>query len=188
MSYLQVNSIQNVAGVTLVPGGVGNVVDTRVCWMTEQLIVRNNTTNGVLIPGLTMCIKPKKSTNVLICEWMISGETYNDNVFVIHKKVGTSGTWGLITDSGQEGYNNAAGNQSWSGISCGWYDPDFSSTPQTANIQYHFVPNTTDTVCLGVAIRGPTVYSCPINRTQGSSGTQSYENAVSTGMIFEIGT
>lgn len=187
MSYLQVGQIQNVAGVTLVPGGVGNVVDTRMCWMTEQLIVRSSSGNGILIPGLTMCIKPKKSTNVLICEWMISGETYNDNTFVIHKKVGT-GSWGLITDAGQQGYNNDTGNNQWSGISAGWYDPDFNSTPQTANIQYHFVPNTTDNICLGVAIRGPNTYNNPINRTIGSSGQTSYENAVSTGMIFEIGT
>lgn len=187
MSYLRVNTVQTVAGNTLIPSGVGNVVDMRMCWMSEQTVVRNNTGNGVLIPGLTMCIKPKKSTNILICEWMIEGETYNDNVFVIHKKVGT-GTFGLITDAGQQGYNNDVGNQTWSGISPGWYDPDFNSTPQTVNIQYHFVPNTTDQICLGVAIRGPSVYNCPINRTIGSSGQTSYENSVSTGMMFEIGT
>ncbi len=187
MSYLQVNQIRSTSGVTLVPAGVGNVVDTKICWMSEQTVVRTNVGNGVLIPGLTMCITPKKSTNILICEWMISGETYNDNVFVIHKKVG-NGSWGLITDAGQEGYNNNVGNQLWSGIGAGWYDPDFSSTPQTVNIQYHHVPNTTQPICLGIAIRGPTVYANPINRSYNSSGQTSYENSVSTGMMFEIGT
>jgi len=186
MSYLKVNNITTTGGNNIVPSGVGNVVDSRVCFMTMQLYTRAEGDNGVLIPGLTMCIKPKKSTNVLVCEWMVSGEVYNDNVFVIHKKVG-SGTWGLITDTGQEGYSNDAGNQLWSGITPGWYDPDFSSTPQSMNIQYHFVPNTTSTVCLGLAIRGTTTWN-PINRTYGSTGQTSYENSVSTGFLFEIGT
>ena len=187
MSYLQVNNITTTGGNNIVPGGVGNVVDSRVCFMSTQLYIRADADNGSLIPGLTMCIKPKKSTNILVVEWMITGEVYNDNVFVIHKKVG-SGNWGLITDAGQQGYSNDAGNNSWAGITPGWYDPDFASTPQTMNIQYHFVPGTTSQVCLGVAIRGPSVYYSPINRSQNSTGQTSYENSVSTGMMFEIGT
>ena len=115
MSYLKVNTINNTSGVTLVPSGVGNVVDTRMTYMSDQLYVRNNTGNGVLIPGLQMCITPKKSTNILVCEWMIEGETYNDNVFVIHKKVG-NGSWALVTDASYQGYNNDVGNQLWSEI------------------------------------------------------------------------
>ena len=190
MTRLNVNAIQNTSGVNLVTSSGGHVVDTKVVYMTQQLYVRSDVDGGggSLIPGLSMCVTPKKSSNIIICEWMISGETYNDNMFVVHKKVGT-GTWAIVTDGGQQGYNNDVGNVRWSGIVPGWYDPDFSSTPQTVNLQYHFVANTTSTLCLGPAIRSTsTSYWNPINRTYNSTGQTSYENSVSTGYLFEIST
>ena len=190
MSRISVNTIQNTSGVTLVSNTGGNVVGSQFCYMTEQLYIRTDVDGGggTLIPGLTMCITPKKSTNIIICEWMVSGEVYNDNMFVIHRKIG-NGTWGLITDGGQQGYNNDVGNVRWSGITPGWYDPDFSSTPQTNNIQYHCVAGTTSTLCFGVAIRSTSsTYWHPINRTYNSTGQTSYENSASTGYLFEIST
>jgi hypothetical protein len=190
MSTLKTNQINNLAGKTIISNAGGNIVDSSFAYMTQQLLVYSDVSgNGNRIPGLALCITPKKSTNIIVCEWMITGETYNDNMFLVHKKVG-SGDYALVTDTGYQSYNTTTGNVRYSGLNPGWYDPDFASTPQTVNIQYHFVPNTTSNVCLIPAIRsaGPTAYNAYINRSTNSSGQTSYENSVSVGYAFEIST
>ena len=187
MSQLKVNTIRNTAGKDIA-GVSGTIVDTYYTTSSSShMVLTNYNNNGTRVPDLTLVIKPKATNNIIICEWSVYNEVYNDNVWLIHKRV-NYGSWGLVTTGGEEGYNSAAGNQYWSGISMPRYDVDFNSTPHTQNIQYHFVANTTNTVEIALALRcsGANQYNCPINRTQGSWGQTSYENGTSYAWLYEI--
>lgn len=187
MGRLNVDTIRNRAGRDIA-GVSGTIVDNYyTVSQSSAVILTNYTGNGTRLPMLTLKIKPKATNNIIICEWSIFHEVYNDNCWLVHKRT-NHGNWGLVTTSGEQGYNNAAGNQYWSGISNPRYDVDFNSTPHTEMIQYHFVAGTTNWVEIALALRssGTTQYNCPINRTQGSWGQTSYETGTSYGWLYEV--
>ena len=187
MGRLNVDTIRNTAGRNIA-GVSGTIVDNYYTSTSSSFVILTNyDNNGTRLPALTLKIKPKSASNIIVCEWSIFHEVYNDNVWLIHKRT-NHGSWGLVTTTGEEGYNSAAGNQYWSGISQPRYDPDFNSTPHTEMIQYHFVAGTTNFVEIALALRcsSATQYNCPINRTQGSWGQTSYENGTSYAWLYEV--
>lgn len=140
--------------------------------------------DGNPITDLNITITPRKVGNILVLTWMMNAEVHHDNVFVIHKN------GNLITDSGVEGYNNVNGNVRYSGFVPSYYDNDYASTPSNYMIQYiTTVENTlTRTYCPAVRGAGATAYTMYLNMPAGSTGADSYEVTVSTGVGMEIGT
>jgi hypothetical protein len=139
--------------------------------------------NRVLPLGLT--ITPKRSNSLIVMTWMINGEA-NWNVL-----------WEIYLDSqlvntpGYRGSNSDPANPGrWSGYVSGIYDAagDVNSTMENTFIQYSIVANTTTTMTFYPAVRssGATAYTFSLNRTAGAVGQDSYENAISTGVIMEI--
>lgn len=182
---LNVDDIYNLAGKRLVASGVGNVVSFDVVQFCEPYLVYcRNSGNGTRMNALSLSCKPKKSSNILVMQWVLTGEVSWDEVLLLHKNDS------LITDGGQQGYNNQAGNNRWSGLLAGWYDRDNSSTPQSFKLTYHCQANTTSQLYFTPAVRssegGENWWR--LNRTWNSNGQNSYERTCSIGYLFEIGT
>jgi hypothetical protein len=138
--------------------------------------------NGTTVTDLNISITPKFANSLLIMQWMVNGEFHHDNVFLIHKD------GALITTTGYEGYNNVAGNNRWSGVAPPAYDTDSNSTSNNTFIQYAILAGGTASATYAPAVRASqgTAYTFHLNRTQGSTGTDSYEVSISTGMIMEV--
>jgi hypothetical protein len=90
-----------------------------------------------------------------------------------------------------EGYNRqVVPRQRWAGYVSSYYDAagDVNSTMESFFIQYSMIAPTTETYYFYPAIRasGATAYTFNLNRCAGSLGADSFENAVSTGVIMEI--
>lgn len=139
--------------------------------------------NRVLPIGLT--ITPKKSNSLIVMTWMINGEVHWDTQWVIYLNNLP------INTSGYQGYNSTpASAGQWVGYVSGIYDgaSNTSSTMEHFFIQFSIVPNTTATLTFYPAIKSSTTaaYTFYLNRTAGALGQDSYENAISTGVIQEI--
>jgi len=185
MGYLNVNTVQNTSGRSLA-GVTGTIVDSYYISSFAQYNILCTTGDGTRIPDLVLTVTPKRTTNVIMCEWNLSGEIDNNTLFTVFKKVG-SGSWGLITTAGEQGYNNSIGNVNYSGISPGWYDGDFSSTPANNVMNYSFVAGTTSKIDIGLALRNPNGGTNNfVNRTNSSWGQASYETTMSYAYLFEI--
>jgi hypothetical protein len=120
-------------------------------------------------------------------QWMINGEVHYNTLWEIY----LNGQ--LINTAGYQGTNNAPSSPGrWSGYVAGVYDRggDVNSTMENTFVQYSIVLNTTATMTFYPAIRasGATAYTFSLNRTAGALGQDSYENAISTGVIMEIAT
>lgn len=183
-SELRVNDITNLSGKRTIYNTGGNVVGCSVSTFAYPTLIYCGSGNGTRLDALSLTITPKKSTNIIICSWMITGEMHHDTTWVVHRN------GSLITDGGQQAYNADTGNQQWSGIIAGWYDNNYSSTPSCLSLMYQMTANTTSTITLTPACRraGTTDQWFYINRGQASTGTDAYEHTVSTGYLFEIST
>jgi hypothetical protein len=150
--------------------------DTRTSYSSS------NSGNGTAITDLTLTITPKFSNSLLACQWMINGEAHQDNSIVIHRN------GALVTTTGQTGYNSVGGNSRWSGYANAFYDQNEDSTPSNWFIQYFATAGSTSQTTFSPATRasGGTSYTFYLNRVVGSTGTDVYENMVSTGIIWEI--
>lgn len=139
--------------------------------------------NRVLPIGLT--ITPKKANSLIVMTWMINGEIHWDTQWVIYLNNLP------INTAGYQGYNaSPATSGRWVGYVAGIYDAagDTNSTMEHYFIQYSIIPNTTSTLTFYPAIKSSsgTAYTFYLNRTAGALGQDSYENAISTGVIQEI--
>jgi len=182
---LNVDDIYNLAGKRLVASGVGNVVSFDVVQSCEPYLVYcRNSGNGTRVNQLSLTCKPKKSSNILVMQWVLTGEVSWNEVLLLHKNDS------LITDGGQQGYNNQAGNNRWSGLLAGWYDNNNSSTPASWKFTYHCTANTTGTVHFTPAVRSSEGGQdwWRINRSWSSNGQGNYERTCCVGYLFEIGT
>jgi hypothetical protein len=140
--------------------------------------------NGTTITALNISIAPFYASSNLIIQWMINGELHQDNVLVIHQN------GNLITTSGQEGYNNNAGNQRWSGYVSAFYDRDEGSTPSNWYISYSCPADNTTSRTYAPAVRSSsgTAYTLALNKTL-TDGTENYrESMVSFAIAYEIST
>lgn len=142
----------------------------------------NNSGDGTTITDLNLTITPKYSNSLLLCQWMINGELHQDNVFLIHRN------GALVTTSTYEGYNNAQGNNRWSGIASGFYDQNEDSTPSNWFLQYLIPAGSTTATTLAPAVRSSSGsnFTLALNRTINGASQDAYERMVSTGTIWEI--
>ena len=175
------NVISIPAGHTLyAPGSVVQVQTVRSDSRTT--IASNNSGNGTTITQLNLTITPKFANSKLIMQWMINGEIHHDNVIVIHKD------GSLITTAGATGYNSESGNVRWSGFATAAYDNDTASTPSNFFIQYECISGSTVAQTFAPATKSSvgTSYTFFLNRASASTGADSQETSVSTGVIWEI--
>ena len=181
MSQLKVNTVQTRAGRNILTNN-GPVIQVMSSITDKKLDISSpNSGSGTPIYELGIGITPTASSSRLIIEWMISGELHQDNVFTIFRNAG------LVTTSGEQGYNNSTGNQRWSGIASAWYDRNEDSTPSCWYLLYHCIANTTGYTYFYPAVRSSstTNYNFYMNRTQGSWGQDNHECGVSTVTIYE---
>ena len=131
---------------------------------------------GTRMTELDLPITLKSSNSKIICQWQISGEVQHNQGFEIFKDDA------LAT----HGKNLNASNR-YSFFALVGYDQDYDSTPHTYHIQYIDPSPTSATYNVRVSSSDSgTGRSFYLNRAQGSGGQDSYENGVSTGVIWEI--
>jgi hypothetical protein len=181
MSTLKANVIQTVAGKTLLngPGGIIQTVYGRSDAFTTY--TAGTTGNGLTVSALSATITPISATNRIICNWVICGESSTDIVWLIHRN------GALITTAGEEGRNSISNNR-WVGFAPAPYDVDNNSTPFSLHIQYSQIAGATSAITYAPAIRSSsgaadTFY---LNRAVASTGADSYENLVSTFVLYEV--
>lgn len=75
------------------------------------------------ITPLNITVTPKKAGNMVILEWVIHGEVYNDNMFIVKRN-------GIILPDATNGANNR-----WAGITTPDYESNEDSTPMTKTIK-----------------------------------------------------
>lgn len=161
----------------------GNIVQVvRVRYDGRPTWSSNNSGNGTTINTLNLTITPKRATNRLICKWNMMGEMHHDNVYLIHRD------GALITTAGEEGYNNQAGNNRWSGFGNQTYDQNDDSTPNIITLIYGCIAGSTAARTYAPAVRSSSGgnYTYYQNRTQSSTGQNNYENGVSFGVCYEV--
>jgi hypothetical protein len=162
----------------------GMVVQTqRVRSDAKSTYSMPGTGNGTSITDLGLTITPKFSTSLLVMTWMITHEVTYNMVFTVFRD------GALITTAGYEGYNNEAGNVRWSGVVSGIHDrADISSTPTNAFIQYAVpaVDTAARTYTPATKSSDAGVNTFYLNRAVVSTGADTQENGVSTGIIMEV--
>lgn len=159
-----------------VPGQVIQTVYTKST--TRTTYSANNDNVSRPISSLDTTITPKFSNSEIWIEWYIFYEMHYDTTFQ------------ALRNGSVVGYNTDAGNVRYSGIGSGDYEYgwDLNSTPSYKNMTYVDLPNTTSATTYGLGVRSSTTgnYTMYLNRTAGSSGTDSYETGVSWCIIREI--
>ncbi len=159
----------------------GSVIQT-VYRRTDARFTYSSATTpiGTAIGELGLTITPKKANSLLVMKWMINGEFYQDNVFVILED------GALIQQPGYQGFNNTRPNEIQNGIMAARYDQDENSTMSNWFLFFTAPANSTTARTYFPAIRGTSTHTFALNRTIGSTGADAYENAVSAGYIMEI--
>jgi hypothetical protein len=132
-----------------------------------------------------LSITPRHSGNLILCQWVLSGDFHHDNVFLVFRD------GGLITTGGEQGYNTEVGNNRWSGFTASTYDAgssDTGSTPHHWFIQWLGNADSTSSRVYGPAVRcgGGGNYTLFLNRCGSSVGSDGNEQTVSTGVVYEI--
>jgi hypothetical protein len=186
MSTLYTNNIINPTNNTPILRSTGNVVQcTRIRYDSRTTWASNNSGNGTEITGLRLTISPKFAGNLLICQWVISGDFHHDNVFTIFRD------GALNTTAGEQGYNAELGNVRYSGVAAATYDQagsDTGSTPHHWYINYLANADSTASRFYAPACRSSTGsnYTLFLNRTGSSVGQDGHEMTVSTGVCWEV--
>lgn len=162
------------------PGSIVQTVFLRTDTLTSY--ASNNSGDGTTVSALGITITPKSATNRLICQWMVNGEVHNDTVFLIHRDSA------LITTAGEEGRNSVS-NSRWVGYVAGVYDGnDNSSTPCNWTLTYSQIAGSTTARTYAPATRSSSSGNQTffLNRVVSGAGQDSYENMVSTAIIYEV--
>lgn len=187
MSRLNTNNIISPNTGSPILQSTGNIVQmNRVRYDSRTTWSSNNGGNGTEITGLRLSMTPRHSGNLLLCQWVVSGDFHYDNVFLVFKN------GGLITSPNAElGYNRETGNARWSGFTSSTHESagaDTGSTPHHWFIQYWCNAENTSNRFYSPAIRSSTGsnYTLYLNRCGSSNGQNSHETTVSTGVIYEI--
>jgi hypothetical protein len=155
--------------------------DNRDTWASP---LSTGPVGGNPVRPLAMSITPKSASSLIYVRWMINGEVHWNNKWTI--LLNNS----LCTINGWQGFNELATTGRWVGYVSGIYEAagDVNSTMNHFKIDFLCRPNSIDTLTFTPAISasGATAYNFFLNRTAGALGQDSYENAVSTGVIMEI--
>ena len=185
MSRLNTNNIISPLSGSPILQATGNIVQcVRVRTDSRPTYNSGPSGNGNEITQLRMTISPRHAGNLLLCQWVISGEVHHDNVFTIFRD------GSLITTGGEQGYNAEVGNNRWSGFISSTYDSadNQDSTPHHWYIQYFCNADSTNSRFYSPAIRCSSGgnHTFALNRCIGSGGQDGYEVTVSSGVIYEI--
>ena len=132
-------------------------------------------TDGTRITELDLPITLKSSNSKIVCQWMMTHEVPHNSVIEIFKDNA------LAT----HGKNLNATNR-YSGFWTVGLHSDADSTPHTSHIQYIDPNPTSATYNLRISSSNASAYTFYLNRSVSSAGNDSYENGVSTGVIWEI--
>jgi hypothetical protein len=192
MSTIIVGNVAPISGSTAIsvpsntvirPGGSVIQVQT-VRSDTITTFSAPNSGQGTTITNLNLTIAPKTANNLLLFRWQVCGESPWNVNFLIHRD------GSLITDAGYQGYNNVIGNVNLqSGYVTSWYDNNNDSTGTTYFIQYAIRPTNTNSRTYAPAVRSSengATHTFYLNRTVASTGSNNYENGVSSGIVMEL--
>jgi hypothetical protein len=164
------------------PAGMGGKI-LQVVTKRSDTRTAYSGSNEYVLSELTTTITPVASSSLLMIDMHIFHEASDPNQVFKATRNGL-----VMTDSGYEGYNSAAGNQRWSGIAAAGYDTDYTSTPNYITLRFFDVANSTTSRTYGMNAR--TSYSTNqvfyLNRSGGSTGTDTQEVGVSFVTIMEI--
>lgn len=176
------NGVVNFSPRLVYPGMIIQTVTKRVDTKTTYNSAASG--NGTTITDMGITITPLYATSNLIIQWSLNGELHQDNVLLIHKD------GNLITTSGQEGYNNNAGNQRWSGYCSAFYDRNEDSTPSNWNIMYSCPAGEITSRTYAPAVRGAggTAYTFALNRCIVDNTDPYRESMVSFAIAYEVAT
>lgn len=185
-------SVNFVGGLTIADSGSisypGRIVQmkhvtykTRTSWQNASSNTGSVTTN---VPGMQVDLQCKFASSKVVIEARMNGDIHHNTVF----RYTVNGS--PITTAAYDSYNDDAGVQRWSGITCAPYDgiSNNNSTPADVFFMVFYKPgNTNNNTYRIVSREGNTAQSTNyINRTGGSNGTNSYETGVSSMIIYEI--
>jgi hypothetical protein len=196
MSYTEVGSITALSGgVINVPSGhviqgqagsirtSGSVIQTAFkrndYRATYYSYVQGNDQNRYTpIRHMNLNFRPMYANSMVLVKFVLNFEmTYNS-------------VWSLLKD--EQPFITTTGEaypRRWGSMAVTPYDRgDNSSTPQKVTLMWMDIPGTTDMITYGVGFRsgGAGDPTCYFNRTASSTGTDSYEVGVSTGLAWEI--
>ena len=160
-------------GVTFPAGHVIQCVHVLSNDRTSFSVPNNNV--GVHIDDVDLAITLKSSNSKIVCSWVLTCETAENNVFNVYKD-------GSLATNGKN--TNASNN--YSGFAVAVYDQDVDSTPEQVIIQYVDPNPTSGTYQIRVGNSSNQTNTFYLNRTAGSQGNTSYENGVSSAIIWEI--
>jgi len=180
MSILKTNQIQTIAGKQIL-NSTGSIIQT-VYGRSDAFTTYSAAASGdgTTVSALSASITPISATNRIICNWMISGEMHHDTVWLIHRN------GALITTAGEEGRNSVSNNR-WVGFAPTPYDANTDSTQFCFSIQYSQIAGTTSTIIYSPAIRAAgSAQTFYLNRAVASAGADTFENTVSTCILYEV--
>lgn len=177
-AILNVDTVRNLSNnVTLATSG--SVVGFQQVFSTEYVnFAAAVTGDGLEVYPLRLTITPKSANNILIMEWMLGGEPHTNVGFLVHRD------GALITSAGEQGYNNAAGNERYSCLVAGWYDANNDSTPSNQRLTYHCTAGSTATRTYAPAVRS--TYNTVVGYRMNRYYTTADEFNTSYGYIMEI--
>lgn len=143
---------------------------------TQATYTTPTTGNGVEITPLNITVTPKKAGNMVILEWVIHGEAYNDNVFLVTRN-------GTLLPGATDASNNI-----WAGIATPDYEGDQNSTPMTKTIKIADMNSLSTPSTYALLIRGSagTAYAFTLNQAIGSVGQAAYETGLSSVTATEV--
>ena len=167
------------AGSAAIPGmSVQQVylrVDTKSTWSIAAY-----GTVGTMITDLNTTITPRASTSKIKVTFHISAGTSSNNVWLLYRNISGAGDT-LIG-------RNVNDANVWSGTWMGPQDIYGGGNFSTVNLIYLDSPNTTSAVTYKIMNQssGDVAYTMGLNRTNGSTGAQYYEVAISQVFLEEI--
>lgn len=177
-SILGVKELQAASGTSItvkdgniiVPSSIIQVkyvrMDTRIAYTAQP------SGTGTKVPDLSIGIAPKHKDSIIFLSWMLNIEA-NENVnWTIH-----------------EGDNVVHGeNDRWHGITTTNYDADPASTPSNVKMIF-WVPAINTEYRRYTPVHkssNANAYTVTMNRTLNSTGQDSYETMISTGVAMEL--
>lgn len=188
MSYVYSSQVKNTSGQVIVPQ-YGSVINTstmrydgRPQYWTRGWIQYDN--NGTLFALRLTAQNVQHPSNIIVCSWQLTMETDNNIVFKVLK----NGSW--YDDS--FGTNNSVYGHSeewyWRGLLCAYHDQNNDSTPSNYQLMYMCRAGQTGNIDFDIVAQhaGESNSNIYINRCWNSSGQDSYETGVCTGVAFEI--
>ncbi len=157
------------------------MIHTRTSWTNPGSDTGSVSTD---VPNMNINFQCKFANSLVIMEARVMGDIYHNTIF----RYTVNGS--KITTAAYDSYNDDAGANRWSGLTCAAYEGanNNTSTPGETYIMVYYKPgNTNNNTYRIVAREGNTSASANyINRCGASAGQNSYECGVSSIIMYEI--